>query len=93
MEALAEVYDPHLPVSVVDLGFIYDVRVEGGRVEVDMTLTMPGCPMHASITRQVEERIRELEGVEEAAVKLVWDPPWSPQRISEEARMKLGYTG
>ena len=93
MEALAKVYDPEIPITVVDLGLIYDVRVEGGRVEVDMTMTMPGCPMHAFMTREAEMRIRKLEGVQEVVVTLVWDPPWSPQRMSEDARKRLGLTG
>lgn len=92
LEALVRVYDPEIPISVVDLGLVYDVRVEGGKVEVDMTMTMPGCPMHALMTRQAEERIRKLEGVEEAVVKLVWDPPWSPARMNDGAKRLLGFS-
>ena len=93
MEALGKVYDPEIPISVVGLGLIYDVRIDGGRVEVDMTMTMPGCPMHALMTREAKERVEALEGVEEAVVKLVWDPPWSPAKMSAEARKKLGFPG
>lgn len=90
-EALREVYDPEIPVSVVDLGLIYEVRIEGGKVEVDMTMTARGCPMHAHIAEQTRRRLLEIEGVEEAEeVNIVWEPPWNPTMISEEARKGLG---
>jgi FeS assembly SUF system protein len=93
MEVLVRVYDPEIPINVVDLGLIYDVRVEEGRVEVDMTMTTPACPLRSLMTREVEERVRDMDGVDEVLVKLVWDPPWSPERISEDARRRLGFTG
>ena len=93
MDVLVRVYDPEIPINVVDLGLIYDVRVEGGKVEVDMTMTTPACPLRSLMTREVEERVRDLEGVDEVLVKLIWDPPWSPERISEDARKRLGFTG
>jgi len=90
MEALREVYDPEIPVSVVDLGLIYKVKIEGGKVEVDMTMTAKGCPMHGYIAEQTRKRLLEIEGVEEAEVNIVWEPPWNPTMMSEEARKRLG---
>lgn len=90
MEALKECYDPEIPVNVVDLGLIYEVNVEDSSVNVKMTLTARGCPMHSFIARQVKDRIEKMDGVEKADVEVVWDPPWTPDRISPEAKFKLG---
>ena len=92
---MREVYDPEIPVSEVDLGLIYEVKIESGKVEVDMTMTARGCPMHAYIAEQTRKRLLEIEGVEEAEeaeeeVNIVWEPPWNPTMISEEARKRLG---
>jgi FeS assembly SUF system protein len=89
-EALQECYDPEIPVNIVDLGLVYDVQVEDERVAVKMTLTAPGCGMGTMIAAEARQRILALEGVVDATVDLVWDPPWDPSRISEEARQKLG---
>jgi metal-sulfur cluster biosynthetic enzyme len=89
-EALQECYDPEIPVNIVDLGLVYDVQVEDERVAVKMTLTAPGCGMGTMIAADARQRILALEGVVDATVDLVWDPPWDPSRISEEARQKLG---
>ncbi len=89
-EALQDCYDPEIPVNIVDLGLVYDVEVEGGAVAVKMTLTTPGCGMGGMIASNAQSLIMEIPGVEEANVALVWDPPWDPGRISEEARQKLG---
>lgn len=90
--ALKGVYDPEIPVNIYDLGLIYGVEVEeGGAVRVRMTLTAPACPVAAMLPRQVEERIRALPGVTQAKVDLVWDPPWTPERMSQEARRRLGF--
>ena len=89
-EALQDCYDPEIPVNIVDLGLVYDVEVEGGAVAVKMTLTTPGCGMGGMIASNAQSLIMEIPGVEEANVDLVWDPPWDPGRISEEARQKLG---
>lgn len=89
-EALRGCYDPEIPVNIVDLGLVYDVKVEDGDVEVKMTMTAPGCPLSAWIARQAEEAVRSLEGVKEVHVELVWDPPWTPERMSEEAKRTLG---
>ena len=90
MEALKDVYDPEIPVNVVDLGLVYGCEVEDGDVRVQMTLTFPGCGMGPYIGQQAEWAIQELDGVEEVQIELVFDPPWSPDLISEEARNQLG---
>ena len=89
-EVLQSCYDPEIPVNIVDLGLVYDVDVSANKVAVKMTLTAPGCGMGASIANDAREKILSLEGVDDATVDLVWEPPWDPSRISEEARQKLG---
>ena len=89
-EALKNVYDPEIPVNVVDLGLVYDVKVKGGDVYVQMTLTFPGCGMGPFIGQQAEWAIQDIEGVEDVEIEMVFDPPWSPDLISEEARSQLG---
>ncbi|MFQ6015796.1 MAG: metal-sulfur cluster assembly factor [Anaerolineae bacterium] len=89
--ALKEVLDPELMINVVDLGLVYKVELEGKRVEVDMTLTFPGCPLHTFITHQVQQKLLALEGIEEAEVNLVWEPPWNPGMMSEAARQQLSW--
>ncbi len=90
-EALRTVYDPEIPVNVVDLGLIYDVQVsDANDVFVQMTLTFPGCGMGPHIAQQAEWAIQDVEGVEEVNIELTFDPPWSPDLISEEARNMLG---
>ncbi|MBI2852801.1 MAG: DUF59 domain-containing protein [Chloroflexi bacterium] len=90
IEALKDCYDPEIPVNIVDLGLIYDVETEGDRVHVEMTLTAPGCPLHESISRDVRERLLKIEGVSDAEVEMVWDPPWTYDRMSQEAKEALG---
>jgi FeS assembly SUF system protein len=90
-EALRTVYDPEIPVNVVDLGLIYDVQVsDANDVFIQMTLTFPGCGMGPHIAQQAEWAIQDVEGVEEVNIELTFDPPWSPDLISEEARNMLG---
>ena len=90
-QALKTVYDPEIPVNVVDLGLIYDVQVsDDSNVFVQMTLTFPGCGMGPHIAQQAEWAVQDLDGVEEVEIELTFDPPWSPEMISEEARMMLG---
>ena len=93
MDRLKDIHDPHIPVNIVDLGFIRDVEVKGKRVRIKMTLTNPMCPMSSVIKREVIESIEGIEDVDEVDVELVFDPPWSPDMISEEARKKLGLDG
>ena len=90
VKALKECYDPEIPVNVWDLGLVYDVNVDGDKVHVKMTLTAPGCPMHSVISKEVREKIQSVSGVKEASVEVVWDPPWSPDKMSPEARVQLG---
>ena len=90
-EALRTVYDPEIPVNVVDLGLVYDVQVsDANDVFVQMTLTFPGCGMGPHIAQQAEWAIQDVEGVEEVNIELTFEPPWSPDLISEEARNMLG---
>jgi probable FeS assembly SUF system protein SufT len=94
-EVLKDVYDPEIPVNIVDLGLVYDLRLlpqasGQSRVEVKMTLTAQGCGMGGPISMDAKHRIESLAGVEEADVQVVWDPPWNPHMISPEGRAKLG---
>ena len=92
LEALREVYDPEIPVNIYDLGLIYDVNVdEYGVVEIDMTLTSPACPVAGILPGQVEQKVREVNGVADVTVELVWEPAWSMDRMSEEAKLELGF--
>ncbi len=90
-EALKTVYDPEIPVNIVDLGLVYDVQVndEGG-IYVQMTLTFPGCGMGPFIAQQAEWAVQDLDGAGEVEIEMVFDPPWTPELISEEARSELG---
>ena len=91
VDVLRQVYDPEIPVNIYDLGLIYDVRIEDdGTVEVDMTLTAPGCPVAQTFPGTVEDAVRQVDGVSEAHVELVWEPPWTTERISDEAKLALG---
>ena len=90
IEALKNVYDPEIPVNVVDLGLIYDVQVDEGNIFVQMTLTAPGCGMGPMIAQQAEWAVSELDGVEDVQVEMTFDPPWSPELISEDGKKFLG---
>ena len=91
VEALKSVYDPEIPVDIYELGLIYDIDVtEDGDAVVTMTLTTPHCPVAESMPNEVELRVLSVPGVRDAEVKLVWDPPWDPSKMSDEARLELG---
>ena len=95
MEQLRTCYDPEIPVNIVDLGLIYDLQIQplpagGKRVEIKMTLTAPGCGMGPVLQQDVETRVSSIPGVKEAAVFLVWDPPWSRDMLTDAARLELG---
>lgn len=92
-EVLYECYDPEIPVNIVDLGLVYAIAVQDAVVNVQMTLTAPGCHMSTMITRDVEEKLLGLPECEEANVEIVWDPPWTPQMMSEAAQKALGLDG
>ena len=94
-DQLRQCYDPEIPVNIVDLGLVYDCQLNksengGTKVEVKMTLTAPGCGMGPAIAHDAQSKIMSIEGVDEAQVDLVWDPPWNQNMISEAGRMKLG---
>jgi FeS assembly SUF system protein len=89
--ALRSVYDPEIPVNIYDLGLIYDiVESHPGEVDIRMTLTAPGCPVAGSLPDMVERAVEDLDEVDVCRVELVWDPPWTQERMSEEARLALG---
>lgn len=88
-EVLRECFDPEIPVNIVDLGLVYGVTLQGGVINVIMTLTAPGCQMGAMITQDIQDKLLGLPGCEDANIELVWDPPWNPQMMSEAARKQL----
>ncbi len=89
--ALRTIYDPEIPVNIYDLGLIYGLDVDAsGRVDIRMTLTAPACPVAGEMPVMVEQRVMEVPGVDEARVELVWEPPWSRDLLSEEAKLQLG---
>ena len=93
--ALKQCYDPEIPVNIVDLGLIYGVRLEDVAentqdVAIDMTLTAQGCPAHVQISEQVKSRLESLPGIRNATVNIIWSPPWTPERLSPDARKQLG---
>lgn len=90
LEALKQVYDPEIPVDIVNLGLVYDVAIEEGTVNVRMTTTAPGCPVGEFMAAAAERVLRGLAGVKEVHVELVYDPPWRPELMSPEARETLG---
>ena len=97
LSALKSCYDPEIPVNIVDLGLIYNISfvpadqiVDKQDVTVDMTLTAQGCPEHVNISMQVKSRLEQLPGIRNCAVNVVWTPPWTPERLSPDARKQLG---
>ncbi len=92
VEAIKTCYDPEIPVDIWELGLIYDLDIdERGHVKIDMTLTSPACPVAGTLPGEVADRVRAVEGVSEVALELVWDPPWGMERMSEPARLQLGF--
>jgi metal-sulfur cluster biosynthetic enzyme len=91
VEALRQVEDPELGMDIVDLGLMYDVELENGRVKVIHTLTSMGCPVGPMIQQQIDEVVRALPGVDDVEVELTWDPPWTPEKMSEDAKFILGF--
>ena len=91
LTALKHVLDPEIGVNIVDLGLVYEVKVENGDVYIKMTMTTPGCPLHESISKGAEEAVRQLPGVESVKVDLVLEPAWTPERMSDWARKQLGW--
>src|SRR5215813_47976 len=89
-EALRDVFDPEIPVNIVDLGLVYDVKIIDEWVGVKMTLTTPGCGMSTQIANMVRERVLDIKGVQECDVRLIWNPAWNPSMMSAEAKKKIG---
>ena len=89
MNALRNCYDPEIPVNIVDLGLVYNVAIDEDNVKVRMTLTTMGCPAHAYLMHQVQTEIEKIPGVKKAEVEIVWDPPWTPDKMNPEARKRL----
>lgn len=88
--AIATVYDPEIPVDIYQLGLVYAVEIaDDGNVRVEMTLTTPSCPSAQELPSQVEDAVRAIDGVSDVTVEVVWDPPWDPSRMSEDARLAL----
>ena len=91
VEALRTVYDPEIPINIYELGLIYELKIEpSGQVNIKMTLTAPSCPEAGSIPGRVESAVKEVPGVSGCSVELVWEPPWSPDRMPDSAKLQLG---
>jgi metal-sulfur cluster biosynthetic enzyme len=90
IEVLRQCFDPEIPVNIVDLGLIYDIAIKPARVDIKMTLTALGCPMAAEVMTDVRDHLLTLPGISDAGVDIVYEPVWSPERMSEEARWELG---
>ena len=90
-EALRDVIDPELGLDFVELGLIYDIEVEGGTVKITYTLTTPACPIGPQVAEQMEEYVSELNGVDQVDPVMTFSPPWSPERMSEDAKFALGF--
>ena len=91
LEALSNVIDPELGLDFVELGLVYGVEIDGGTVNVTFTLTTPACPIGPQVSEQMREFVGELDGVDKVHPKMIFDPPWSPEMMSEDAKFALGY--
>lgn len=91
LEVLKQVYDPEIPVDIVNLGLVYDIAIEDGIVRLKMTTTSPGCPVGDYLAQEVERAVRTLHGVDAVGVEFVWDPPWIPEMMTAEAKKTLGW--
>lgn len=92
VQQLCTVYDPEIPVNIYELGLIYDIAVgEDGVAKIEMTLTSPNCPAAQSLPAEVESKVRAIPGVKDVVLDIVWDPPWTPERMSEVAKLELGF--
>ena len=90
-DVLKHCYDPEIPINIVDLGLVYNISIKGDKVRVEMTLTSPGCPASSMISEDVEKSLSKLDGINEVEVEVIWDPPWSPEKMSETAKKMLGW--
>lgn len=91
-ETLKTVFDPEIPVNIFELGLVYEIKIgDNNRIGITMTLTAPGCPVAGDIVMEVDQKVRAIEGVSEVDVHLTFDPPWTKEMMSEEARLELGF--
>jgi FeS assembly SUF system protein len=90
-EVLQTVHDPEIPVNIWELGLVYDLKIDNGKVWITMTLTAPACPVAGEIIQEVQQKVESVEGVQEVHVMLTFDPPWSKEMMSDEARLELGF--
>jgi len=91
-DILRTVYDPEIPVNILELGLVYEIAVQdGGSVKIVMTLTAPGCPVAGDIVFEIQQKVEALEGVKDVHVQLTFDPPWTKEMMSEEAKLELGF--
>lgn len=91
LDVLRGVVDPELHINIVDLGLVYGAQQQGTKVDVQMTLTSPGCPYGPYLLHQVKDMLLHLKGIDDASIQVVWEPPWGPDKMSEEARLELGF--
>ncbi len=92
IEVLKSCYDPEIPVDIWEMGLIYDIDIDNQEnVTIKMTLTSPACPVAGSLPAEVEQKVRDLEVVNDAKIELVWDPPWTPEKMSDLAKLELGF--
>ncbi len=91
LEVLKNVYDPEIMMNIVDIGLVYNVDVTPEKIQIDYTLTYPGCPAGDMISNEIMVTVQDFAGIKDVRANLVWDPPWGPERMSEEARISMGY--
>ena len=89
IEEIRKIYDPEIPVNIYELGLIYDIKVDGGKAEIKMTLTTPNCPVAESLPKEVKEGAMQVEGIDDVDLQLVWDPPWTKDMMSDSAKLEL----
>ena len=89
IEEIRKIYDPELPVNIYELGLIYDIKVDGSKAEIRMTLTTPNCPVAESLPKEVKEGAMQVEGIDDVDLQLVWDPPWTKDMMSDAAKLEL----
>ena len=89
IEEIRKIYDPELPVNIYELGLIYNIKVEGSKAEIKMTLTTPNCPVAESLPKEVKEGAMQVEGIDDVDLQLVWDPPWTKDMMSDAAKLEL----
>ena len=89
IEEIKKIYDPEIPVNIYELGLIYDIKVDGNKAKIEMTLTSPNCPVAESLPKDVKDGAMQVEGIEDVNLELVWDPPWNKEMMSEAAKLEL----